>query len=85
MIPLDEILKMEKNDFYDEIHTTPQGSERIANTIFPLLANFFENKKKSSINLFNRGCYYKFISGQFLLLYLSSSLLVMGQITHPMN
>ena len=48
LIPLDEILKMEKNDFYDEIHTTPQGSERIANTIFPLLANFFENKKKSS-------------------------------------
>ena len=48
LIPLDEILKMEKNDFYDEIHTTPQGSERIVNTIFPLLANFFENEKKSS-------------------------------------
>ena len=48
LIPLDEILKMEKNDFYDETHTTPQGSERIASTIFPLLANFFENKKKNS-------------------------------------
>ena len=35
---------MKKNDFYDETHTTPQGSERIANTIFPFLSNFFENK-----------------------------------------
>ena len=47
-IPLDEILKMKKYDYYDEIHTTPQGSERIANIIFPLLANFFESKKKTS-------------------------------------
>ncbi len=44
LIPLDEIVIMKKNDFYDETHTTPQGSERIANTIFPFLSNFFENK-----------------------------------------
>ena len=42
LIPLDEILNMQVNDFYDEVHTTPQGSQRIANTIFPILLNFFE-------------------------------------------
>ena len=42
LIPLDEILNMQVNDFYDKIHTTPQGSKRIANTIYPLLLNFFE-------------------------------------------
>ena len=42
LIPLDEILNMQVNDFYDEIHTTPQGSKRIANAIYPELLNFFE-------------------------------------------
>ena len=28
---------MEKNDFYDKVHTTPQGSKRIANLIYPYL------------------------------------------------
>ena len=40
-IPLDEIILMNENDFYDEIHTTPQGSIKIVNKIFPLLLNFF--------------------------------------------
>jgi len=42
LIPLDEILKMQVDDFYDTVHTTPQGSKRIADTIYPLLLNFFE-------------------------------------------
>ena len=42
LIPLDEILNMQVNDFYDEVHTTPQGSQRIANKVFPILLNFFE-------------------------------------------
>ena len=42
LIPLDEIVNIQVNDFYDKIHTTPQGSKRIANTIYPLLLNFFE-------------------------------------------
>ncbi len=41
-IPLDEILVMKVNDYYDEIHTTPQGNERIADKVFPLLLDFFE-------------------------------------------
>lgn len=40
-IPLDEILIMEKNDFYDTVHTTPEGSKKIANKIFPLLLEYF--------------------------------------------
>ena len=42
LIPLDEFLEMEINDFYDEIHTTPQGSKKIADNIFPFLLDFFE-------------------------------------------
>ena len=37
IIKLDEIIEMELNDFYDKVHTTPKGSERIANAIYPLL------------------------------------------------
>ena len=37
IIKLDEIIEMELNDFYDEVHTTPKGSEKIANAIYPLL------------------------------------------------
>ena len=45
LIPLDEILNMQINDFYDTVHTTPQGSKRIADAIFPLLFNFFEKNR----------------------------------------
>lgn len=45
-IPLDEILNMEIDDFYDEIHTTPQGSERIAEKIFPLILEFFKKNNE---------------------------------------
>ncbi len=45
-IPLDEILVMKVNDYYDELHTTPQGSKRIADKIFPLLLNFFEKNNE---------------------------------------
>ena len=46
LIPLDEILNMQINDFYDTVHTTPQGSQRIADAIFPLLFNFFEKNRE---------------------------------------
>ncbi len=46
LIPLDEILIMEIDDFYDELHTTPQGSKRIAKKIFPLLLDFFEKNNE---------------------------------------
>jgi hypothetical protein len=42
-IPLDEILTMEEYDYFDTAHTTPQGSKRIADKIFPLLLKFLEN------------------------------------------
>lgn len=45
-IPLDEITTMELNDYYDQIHTTPQGSGRIANKIFPQLLKFFEKNNE---------------------------------------
>lgn len=34
LIPIDEFLIMNKNDFYDPVHTTPKGSKKIANAIF---------------------------------------------------
>ena len=37
IIKLDEFAVMKKNDFYDKVHTTPQGSKRIANLIYPYL------------------------------------------------
>ena len=46
LIPLDEILSMEVDDYYDELHTTPQGSKRIAKKIFPLLLDFFEKNNE---------------------------------------
>ena len=46
LIPLDEILVMKKGDFYDEIHTTPQGSKRIADKVFPLLLNYFKKNNE---------------------------------------
>ena len=39
IIPLDEIIEMDKNDFYDQVHTTPQGSKKIADKIYPNLKN----------------------------------------------
>lgn len=36
-IALDEIITMSENDFFDEFHTTPQGSKKIAEKIYPLL------------------------------------------------
>ncbi len=46
-IPLDEILIMKENDYYDKLHTTPQGSKRIADKIFPLLSDFFEKNDET--------------------------------------
>ncbi len=46
LIPLDEILSMQIDDYYDELHTTPQGSKRIAKKIFPFLLNFFEENNE---------------------------------------
>ena len=46
IISLDEILIMKKNDFFDPAHTTPQGSKRIADKIFPLLLDFFRENNE---------------------------------------
>ena len=43
IIKLDELATMKINDFYDEVHTTPKGSERIANIIYPLLKKILNN------------------------------------------
>ena len=48
LIALDEILTMKKQDFFDTAHTTPQGSKRIAETIFLLLIKFFEENNEIS-------------------------------------
>ena len=37
---------MEKYDYYDEMHTTPKGSEKIANTIYPFLKDILIDKKE---------------------------------------
>ena len=41
-IPLDEILSMKEKYYFDTAHTTPQGSKRIVEKIFPLLLKFFK-------------------------------------------
>ena len=43
LIPIDELLIMDKNDFYDPVHTTPEGSKKIANAIFE---DFYEYLKR---------------------------------------
>ena len=43
LIKLDEIIEMELYDFYDKVHTTPKGSKKIAETIYPLLKKIFTN------------------------------------------
>ena len=48
LIPLDEILNMKQNDYFDAAHTTPQGSKRIADKVFPFLLEFF--KENNEIN-----------------------------------
>jgi lysophospholipase L1-like esterase len=40
VIPIDEILLMDKYDYYDRFHTTPKGSKKIADAIFPYLVKF---------------------------------------------
>ena len=45
IIPLDEILSFNRKDFYDEIHTTPIGSKKIANKIFPELIKILSKNK----------------------------------------
>jgi len=40
LIPLDEILEMDVHDFYDQIHTTPKGSKKIADAIYPYLTKY---------------------------------------------
>ena len=42
LIKLDEIIEMEFDDFYDTMHTTPKGSKKIAETIYPYLVKFLK-------------------------------------------
>ena len=44
LIPLDEMIVFDKNDFFDPIHTTPKGSKKIADIIFPKLYNYLSSK-----------------------------------------
>ena len=39
IIKLDELAIMETGDFYDKVHTTPQGTKRISEIIYPRLKN----------------------------------------------
>jgi len=39
---------MEQRDYFDTAHTTPKGSKRIADKIFPLLIKFFEENNEIS-------------------------------------
>ena len=48
IIKLDEFAIMKKNDFYDKVHTTPQGSERISNLIYPYLKEII---KKNNLDI----------------------------------
>ena len=43
IIKLDELALMQKGDFYDKVHTTPQGSERISEVIYPYLKEILNN------------------------------------------
>ena len=44
IIKLDELITMKPYDFYDFAHTTPEGSEKIANIIYPFLKEILTNK-----------------------------------------
>ena len=43
LIKLDEIAKMNLYDFYDELHTTPKGTKKIADEIYPYLKKILVN------------------------------------------
>ena len=43
LIKLDEIINMSLYDFYDEMHTTPKGSKKIADAIYPYLKKMLLN------------------------------------------
>ncbi len=45
IIKLDEMIVMKAGDFYDKVHTTPQGSARITETIYPYLKIIFGETK----------------------------------------
>ena len=49
LIPLDEMIVFNKDDFFDPIHTTPKGSKKIADIIYPQLYNYLKSK-----NAFNQ-------------------------------
>ena len=49
LIPLDEMIVFNKDDFFDPIHTTPKGSKKIADSIYPQLYNYLNSK-----NAFNQ-------------------------------
>ncbi len=42
LIKLDEIIEMELYDFYDSAHTTPKGSKKISEAIYPYLVKFLK-------------------------------------------
>ena len=42
LIKLDEIIEIELYDFFDRAHTTPKGSKKIAETIYPYLVKFLK-------------------------------------------
>lgn len=44
LIKLDELINMEKFDHYDYMHTTPQGSKKIADIIYPLLKKILKEE-----------------------------------------
>ena len=48
LIPLDEMIVFNKDDFFDPIHTTPKGSKKIADIIFPKLYSYLVSQ-----NVFN--------------------------------
>ncbi len=43
LIKLDEIINVSLYDFYDEVHTTPNGSKKIADAIYPYLKKMLLN------------------------------------------
>ena len=43
LIKLDEIINMSLYDFYNKMHTTPNGSKKIADTIYPYLKKMLLN------------------------------------------
>lgn len=44
LIKLDELINMEKFDHYDYMHTTPKGSKKIADIIYPLLKKILKEE-----------------------------------------